>query len=63
MIAVGEQNPIAPNALPDGEPNEPGRARNRRVELEIAPLAGPPAPVDAGAGDDAQPPEGSDEPA
>ena len=41
VIAFGEQNPIAPNALPDGEPNEVGRAKNRRVEISIA----PPEPV------------------
>ncbi|MDJ0979561.1 MAG: OmpA family protein [Erythrobacter sp.] len=35
VIAFGEQNPIAPNALPDGSPNEAGRAANRRVEIEI----------------------------
>lgn len=39
VIAFGEQNPIAPNALPDGSPNEQGRATNRRVELTIAPPA------------------------
>ena len=38
VIAFGEQNPIAPNALPDGKPNEEGRARNRRVEISIVPL-------------------------
>ena len=37
VIAFGEQNPIAPNALPDGSPNEQGRRTNRRVELRIAP--------------------------
>ena len=37
VIAMGEQNPLAPNARPDGEPNEPGRAKNRRVEVAIAP--------------------------
>lgn len=37
VIAFGEQNPIAPNALPDGSPNEEGRRQNRRVELRIAP--------------------------
>lgn len=36
VIAFGEQNPIAPNALPDGSPNEEGRAANRRVDLTIA---------------------------
>lgn len=37
VIAFGEQNPIAPNANPDGSPDEEGRARNRRVDIEIAP--------------------------
>lgn len=37
VIAFGEQNPAAPNANPDGTPNEQGRASNRRVEIEIAP--------------------------
>jgi len=36
IIAFGEQNPIAPNAKPDGTPNEPGRAANRRVEVHVA---------------------------
>lgn len=36
VIAMGEQNPIEPNALPDGEPNIAGREANRRVEVEIA---------------------------
>lgn len=35
IIAFGEQNPVEPNALPDGSPNEEGRAANRRVELAI----------------------------
>ena len=35
VIAFGEQNPIEPNALPDGTPNEEGRAANRRVELTV----------------------------
>jgi len=35
VIVFGEQNPIEPNALPDGSPNEAGRASNRRVEIEI----------------------------
>lgn len=33
IIAMGEQNPVEPNALPDGTPNEEGRAANRRVEV------------------------------
>ena len=36
VIAFGEQNPIAQNALRDGSPSEAGRAANRRVEIEIA---------------------------
>lgn len=39
VIAFGEQNPIAPNALPDGTPNELGRRTNRRVEIRIGPPA------------------------
>ena len=35
VIAFGEQNPAAPNALPDGSPNKEGRAANRRVEIEV----------------------------
>lgn len=34
-VAFGEQNPLAPNALPDGTPNEEGRAANRRVEVLV----------------------------
>ena len=36
VIAFGEQNPVQPNALPDGTPNEKGRAANRRVDVTIA---------------------------
>jgi len=35
VIAFGEQNPIEPNALPDGSTNEAGRAANRRVEMVV----------------------------
>ena len=35
VIAFGEQNPVEPNALPNGEPNEKGRAANRRVDITI----------------------------
>ncbi len=49
VIAFGEQNPVAPNALPDGSANEAGRSANRRVELRIAPpVAGPASAADAG---------------
>ena len=42
LVAFGEQNPAAPNALPDGTPDEAGRARNRRVELTVAVPEGTP---------------------
>lgn len=34
-VAFGEQNPVAPNALSNGSPNEEGRAANRRVEVLV----------------------------
>lgn len=37
VIAFGEQNPVEPNALADGSPNEEGRRANRRVEIHIGP--------------------------
>ena len=39
VIAFGEQNPLKPNALPDGSPNPEGRAANRRVEIEVPSLS------------------------
>ena len=35
IIAFGSQNPVEPNALPDGTPNADGRAANNRVELTV----------------------------
>lgn len=35
VIPLGEMRPVAPNAKLDGSPNEAGRARNRRVEVEV----------------------------
>jgi OmpA-OmpF porin, OOP family len=35
LIALGERRPVAPNALPDGSDDPAGRARNRRVEVEV----------------------------
>jgi len=56
VIAFGEQNPIKPNARPDGTPDEEGRASNRRVEITIA----PPAKTDATPGEEKE--EGESEP-
>ena len=36
IIDFGAQNPLQPNALPDGTPNDGGRAVNRRVDIEVA---------------------------
>ena len=44
VIAFGEQNPVKPNALPDGSPNEAGRAANRRVDIRVAPPKNPAPP-------------------
>lgn len=35
VIALGETRPVAPNAKPDGSDDSDGRARNRRVEIEL----------------------------
>lgn len=47
IVALGEQRPVAPNALPDGAPDEAGRARNRRVTVTIAPSRSTAADVPA----------------
>ncbi len=49
IIGFGEQNPVAPNALPDGTPDEKGRAANRRVDIEVDAAQAPPKadPTDA----------------
>ena len=47
MIALGEGRPIAPNVNLDGSDNEEGRAKNRRVEIEVLPP--PPRPEDSDA--------------
>ena len=46
IIAFGEQNPVQPNAMPDGTPNEEGRAANRRIEVNVTvPEEADPAPA------------------
>lgn len=58
IIAFGEQNPLQPNALPDGTPNEPGRAANRRVDLLVAlPTSGEAVPEGLTASDDEPAPD------
>lgn len=55
VIAFGEQNPVQPNAKPDGTPNEEGRAANRRIDVTVQlPTKAGPAPESAfdAAGDD-----------
>lgn len=46
IIALGEGRPIAPNATENGEDDPDGRARNRRVEVDVAlpPVILPPPP-------------------
>jgi len=34
-IGYGENNPIAPNTMPDGNDNPKGRAKNRRAEIQL----------------------------
>lgn len=53
-IIFAGQNPVEPNALPDGTPNEAGRARNRRVEIAI----GVPGDEGTSAGDEDAKPTG-----
>ncbi|MGE4430972.1 MAG: OmpA family protein [Sphingobium sp.] len=35
VIALGEYRPVAPSAKPDGSDDPDGRAKNRRVEMEV----------------------------
>ncbi len=58
IIVFGEQNPLQPNALPDGTPNEPGRAANRRVDLLVAlPDSAEPVPEGLTASDEEEAPD------
>jgi len=41
VIALGEMRPIAPNAHADGTDDPDGRAKNRRVEIDVEPPATP----------------------
>ncbi|MEV4893617.1 OmpA family protein [Nonomuraea sp. NPDC055795] len=44
----GESDPVAPNAKPDGSDDPRGRAKNRRVEVEVDGRREPEAPVSGG---------------
>ncbi|MFL9842764.1 OmpA family protein [Sphingomonas sp. ST-64] len=59
VIALGENRPVAPNAKPDGSDDPEGRARNRRVEVEVVP---PPEPDSGSEADEAAPAANSAEP-
>ncbi|AHE52413.1 OmpA family protein [Sphingomonas sanxanigenens] len=39
IVALGENRPVAPNMKPDGSDDPEGRAKNRRVEVEVQPPA------------------------
>lgn len=43
VSGLGERQPVAPNANPDGSDNPDGRAQNRRVEVVIEGVSPPPA--------------------
>lgn len=45
VIALGERRPVAPNATLDGADDPAGRARNRRVDVEVLPDAPLPVPT------------------
>ena len=44
LVALGEARPTAPNAKPDGSDDPEGRAKNRRVEIDVALPARAPSP-------------------
>ncbi|HUD94996.1 OmpA family protein [Sphingobium sp.] len=47
LVALGEARPIAPNAKEDGSDDPEGRAKNRRVEVDVAlPTVVVPPPVE-----------------
>ncbi len=60
LVALGETRPIVPNAKLDGSDDPEGRAKNRRVEVQVglpeAPAASP--PNEAGAGNPSAPATG-----
>lgn len=55
VIALGEHRPVAPNVTLSGEDDPAGRARNRRVDIEVLPPDAEPAEGQP-TGDDPPPP-------
>jgi OOP family OmpA-OmpF porin len=53
IVAFGEQNPVAPNAKPDGTPNEAGLPKYRRLEILKPP---PPQPAVSESGEEEKAP-------
>jgi OOP family OmpA-OmpF porin len=49
VIGLGEDRPVAPNAHLDGSDDPEGRARNRRVEIEVTPVPAEADTADANA--------------
>lgn len=52
VVALGESRPIAPNMKLDGSDDPEGRAKNRRVEIEVQPPAPTPPAEPAATGGD-----------
>lgn len=48
VIALGERRPVAPNATLGGEDDPAGRARNRRVDVEVLAGEAPTTPASPG---------------
>jgi OOP family OmpA-OmpF porin len=55
VIGLGEDRPVAPNAHLDGSDDPEGRARNRRVEIEVTPAAPEADAADANASESSSP--------
>jgi OmpA-OmpF porin, OOP family len=50
IVALGESRPVAPNMTLDGQDDPAGRARNRRVDIDIVPAKGDAADTPEGSG-------------
>lgn len=54
VIGLGETRPVAPNALLNGEDNEAGRQKNRRVVVVVGAPDQPPEAAESPPGNDAE---------